>query len=79
MRGFRFRSSDPRDTCRPEADETKLPVAHEKKKPWYPGQQDIGLHNFCSRGRFICLVCSDQSRKEYNLSSNSKYILIVLG
>ena len=36
MRGFRFRSSDPRDTCRPEADETKLPVAREKKKTLVP-------------------------------------------
>ena len=35
-------------------------------------------NNFWSRWRFICLVCSDQSCKEYNLSSKSKYILIVL-
>ena len=39
------------------------------------GRLNSGLHNFW---RIICLVCSDQSCKEYNFWSKSKYILIVL-
>ena len=39
------------------------------------GRLNRGLHNFW---RFICLVCSDKSCKEYNCWSKSKYILIVL-
>ena len=51
------------------------PILHHESRPL---KSVYSSNNFWRRRRFICLVCSNQSRREYDLSSKSKYILIVL-